>query len=188
MNIIIFGPPLAGKGTQSKRIINDFGLTHLSTGDALREEKALQSELGIKASEYSSKGLLAPDDLVAQIVEKFYHNNKSHKGILFDGYPRNIEQAKHLLNVIENDGSKIEKIIFLKVPEEELLKRAIKRVEEENRTDDRDSEIVKTRIHEFGNATIPAIDFIKEYGIKTIEINGNQSIDQIHETIKSELE
>ncbi|WP_282116014.1 adenylate kinase family protein [Cellulophaga baltica] len=188
MNIIIFGPPLAGKGTQSKKIINDFGVIHLSTGDALRQEKAQKSELGIKASEYSSKGLLAPDDLVAQIVEKFYLNNKSEKGILFDGYPRNIEQAKHLINVIKNDGSRIDRVIFLKVPKEELLKRAIKRAEEENRTDDKDREIVMTRINEFSNATIPAINFIKESGVKTIEINGNQSIENIFETIKKGLQ
>ena len=187
MNIIIFGPPLAGKGTQSKRIINDFGLIHLSTGDALREEKTQKSELGIKASEYSSKGLLVPDNLVAQIVEKFYHNHKSEKGILFDGYPRNIEQAKHLINVIEDDGNTIDLVIFLKVPKEELLKRAIKRAEEENRTDDKNSKIVMTRINEFENSTIPAINFIKKYGIETIEIDGNQSIDEIYETIKSEL-
>ena len=188
MNIIIFGPPLAGKGTQSKKIINDFGVIHLSTGDALRQEKAQKSELGIKASEYSSKGLLAPDDLVAQIVEKFYLNNKSEKGILFDGYPRNIEQAKHLINVIKNDGSRIDRVIFLKVPREELLKRAIKRAEEENRTDDKDREIVMTRINEFSNATIPAINFLKESGVETIEINGNQSIENIFETIKKGLQ
>ncbi|WP_024480359.1 adenylate kinase family protein [Cellulophaga baltica] len=188
MNIIIFGPPLAGKGTQSKKIINDFGVTHLSTGDVLRQEKAQKSELGIKASEYSSKGLLAPDDLVAQIVEKFYLNNKSEKGILFDGYPRNIEQAKHLINVIKNDGSRIDRVIFLKVSMEELLKRAIKRAEEENRTDDKDREIVMTRINEFSNATIPAINFLKESGVKTIEINGNQSIENIFETIKEGLQ
>ncbi|QXP52488.1 nucleoside monophosphate kinase [Cellulophaga sp. HaHa_2_1] len=187
MNIIIFGPPLAGKGTQSKKIINDFGVIHLSTGDALRQEKAQKSELGIKASEYSSKGLLAPDDLVAQIVEKFYLNNKSEKGILFDGYPRNIEQAKHLINVIKNDGSRIDRVIFLKVPKEELLKRAIKRAEEENRTDDKDRKIVMTRINEFSNATIPAINILKESGVETIEINGNQSIENIFETIREGL-
>ncbi|MBW1297096.1 adenylate kinase family protein [Aquimarina litoralis] len=187
MYIIIFGPPLAGKGTQSKRIIKDFGLTHLSTGDVLRAEKSQKTELGIKASEYSSKGLLAPDDLVAEIVEKFYHNNKSNKGILFDGYPRNIDQAKHLMNVIEGDGGKIDKVIFLKVPKEELLKRAIKRAEDENRNDDRDSEIVITRINEFGNSTVPAINFMRDSGIETIEIDGNKSIDDIYESIKSEL-
>ncbi|MDG4945722.1 nucleoside monophosphate kinase [Weeksellaceae bacterium KMM 9713] len=188
MNIVIFGPPLAGKGTQCKRIINDFELTHLSTGDVLRDEQAQKTELGIKASEYSNKGLLAPDELVAQIVEKFYHSNKLNKGILFDGYPRNTEQAKHLINVIEKDKSKIDRIIYLKVPKEELLNRAIKRAKEENRTDDKDSKIVQTRINEFENLTIPAIKFMNNLGIETIEIDGSLPIEDIYKTIKSGLE
>jgi adenylate kinase len=188
MNIIIFGPPLAGKGTQSKRIVEDFGLTHLSTGDVLRQEKAQMTELGIKAAEYSAKGLLAPDDLVAEIVEKFYHAHKLEKGILFDGYPRNIGQARHLLSVLKTDGSIIEKIIFLKVPKEDVLQRAIKRAEEENRPDDKDANIVLTRIEEFENLTIPAIQFFKDSGIKTIEIDGNQSIEDIYKKIKIEFE
>lgn len=188
MNIIIFGPPLAGKGTQSKKIISEFGLTHLSTGDALRAEKERKTELGLKASEYSSKGILAPDELVAQIVEKFYHNNKSKNGILFDGYPRNVFQAKHILNVVEKDGGKIDKIIFLKVPKEELLKRAVIRAKEENRTDDKDSDIVLTRIDEFINSTIPAVNHIKDSGIKTLEIDGSQSIDTIFDSIKGGIQ
>ncbi len=187
MNIIIFGPPLAGKGTQSKQIIKDFRLTHLSTGDALRAEKEAKTELGLKASEYSSKGLLAPDDLVAKVVERFYHNHKLDKGILFDGYPRNIEQAKHLIDVIEKDGGVLDKIIFLKVPKDELLKRAVKRAKEENRKDDKDSDIVLTRINEFENSTIPAVNYIKGKEVKTIEIDGNQAIDIIYKIIKKEL-
>lgn len=187
MNVIIFGPPLAGKGTQSKRIIKDFGLTHLSTGDVLRAEKEAKTELGIKASEYSSKGLLAPDDLVAKIVEKFYHNHKLDKGILFDGYPRNTEQAKHLLNVIKEDGGVLDKIIVLKVVKDELLKRAVIRAKEENRKDDKDSNIVLTRINEFEDSTIPAVNYIKDTGVKTIEVDGNKSIDEIYKIIKKEL-
>lgn len=187
MNIIIFGPPLAGKGTQSNKIINDFGLTHLSTGDVLRAEKAQKTALGIKAATYSSKGLLAPDELVAQIVESFYHTHKKDKGILFDGYPRNTKQAEHLLQVIKKDGGTIDCIIFLKVPKQELLKRAIKRAEAENRTDDKDSNIVLTRIDEFEKGAIPAMHYIKESGVKTIEIDGNQSIDAIYNIIISNL-
>jgi adenylate kinase len=187
MNIIIFGPPLAGKGTQSNKIISDFGLTHLSTGDVLRAEKAKNSELGIKAAEYSSQGLLAPDELVAQIVEKFYLSHKSDKGILFDGYPRNTKQAKHLINVLNQENDTIDLVIFLKVPKEELLKRAIKRAAEENRKDDKDSNIVLTRIDEFEIGTIPAVNYIKKTGIRTIEIDGNQSIDDIYSIIKREI-
>lgn len=187
MNIIIFGPPLAGKGTQSNKIIQDFGLTHLSTGDVLRAEKAQKTELGIKAAEYSSKGVLVPDHLTAQIVERFYNDHKNGKGILFDGYPRNTKQAVHLLQVLTQEGDTIDKVIFLNVPKEELLKRAIKRAEAENRADDKDSAIVLTRIDEFQNATIPAIEYIKESGIQVIEIDGNQPIDTIYNSINKQL-
>ncbi|MCP4442622.1 MAG: AAA family ATPase [Aureispira sp.] len=187
MNIIIFGPPLAGKGTQSKKIIKDFGLTHLSTGDALRSEKAQNSDLGIEAAEYSSKGLLVPDELVAKVVEKFYHNHKEEKGILFDGYPRNIDQAQHLLDLFEADNTPLSQIIFLKVPREELLKRAKKRAEEQNRKDDRDPKIVLTRIDEFERLTIPAVQHIKATGVKTTEIDGNQSIESIYIKIQEVL-
>lgn len=180
MNIIIFGPPLAGKGTQSKKILQDLGLTHLSTGDVLRAEEKQKTVLGIKASEYSTKGLLAPDDLVAEIVEKFYHAHKFEKGILFDGYPRNMVQATHLLEVLEKDHSQIDQIIYLKVEREELLRRAVKRAEAENRIDDRDNDIVITRINEFENATIPAINYFKKSGVKITEVDGNKSIEEIY--------
>ena len=153
----------------------------------MRAEKEAKTELGLKASDYSSKGLLAPDNLVAKVVERFYHNHKLDKGILFDGYPRNIEQAKHLIEVIEKDGGILDKIVFLKVPKEELLKRAVIRAKEENRKDDKDSDIVLTRINEFENSTIPAVNYIKGKGVRTLEVEGNQSIDSIYEIIKKEL-
>ena len=109
MNIIIFGPPLAGKGTQSKNIIENFGLTHLSTGDVLRAEKDKNSELGKKAEQYSKNGLLVPDDLVMKIVENFYNLNIG-KGLLFDGYPRNIDQAKHLIDFLNDIIPKIDQL------------------------------------------------------------------------------
>lgn len=187
MNIIIFGPPLSGKGTQSKMITVDFGLTHISTGDMLRAEINKKSALGIEAKKYSDEGLLVPDLLVAEIVERLYNNHHSDRGILFDGYPRNIDQAKHLLNVLLKKRDLIHLLIFLKVPQEELLIRAVKRAKDENREDDKNSDAVMRRIEEFTNSTIPAINYLKSTGIKTLEINGNQSIEKIYETIKKEL-
>lgn len=187
MNIIIFGPPLAGKGTQSKRILEAFELKHLSTGDALRAEKAKGSDLGLKAAEYSKKGQLAPDELVSKVVEKFYQDNRSESGILFDGYPRNTEQAKHLISVVQKANDKIDKVIYLKVDNAELLKRAKKRAIEENREDDKDSDIVINRIQEFSNSTIPAINWIAEMGIVTVEIDGNNDIETITNSIISSL-
>ena len=187
MNIIIFGPPLAGKGTQSKRIIEDYKLTHLSTGDALRAEQEEGTVLGMEAAEYSQKGLLAPDHLVDKIVERFYHNHKSGNGFLFDGYPRNTEQAKYLLNVLETDGNAIDRLILLKVPHEELLKRAQKRAMQENRKDDKDSDIVLTRINEFMRFTLPAVEHMKSTGIQLIEIDGTGPIDETYLTISNAL-
>ncbi|TDQ25808.1 adenylate kinase family protein [Tenacibaculum caenipelagi] len=187
MNIIIFGPPLAGKGTQSKKIINDFNLTHLSTGDVLRNEKAKQSDLGLKAEEYSSKGLLVPDNLVMEIVESFYFNQKEKNNFLFDGYPRNIEQAEHLINFLEKDKNVIDLVIYLKVPKDVLLERAKIRAIEEDRKDDTNQNTVLTRIDEFVNLTAHAIDFIKKQGITTIEINGNQSVEEIYKIIYQKL-
>ncbi|SEB41829.1 Adenylate kinase [Tenacibaculum sp. MAR_2009_124] len=186
MNVIIFGPPLAGKGTQSKKIIENFGLTHLSTGDVLRAEKKENTELGKKAEQFSKNGLLVPDDLVMKIVERFYNLN-SGKGLLFDGYPRNVDQAKHLLNFLNADNDKIDFIIYLKVSKNILLERAEKRALEENRKDDADKNTVITRINEFSNFTIPAVEYIKQTGVTTIEIDGNQSREEIFELINKNL-
>ncbi len=187
MNIIIFGPPLSGKGTQSKHIINDLGLTHLSTGDALRIEREKGSELGLEAAKYSVKGLLAPDDLVSKVVEAFYQEKKSEQGMLFDGYPRNVDQAKHLLQVLSEDEARIDLAIVLSVSQEELLQRAKKRAEEQNRADDKDSEVVIRRIGEFSEQTIPAINYVKQTGVKTLEIDGNQTIEAIYKEIRAAL-
>lgn len=188
MNIIIFGPPLAGKGTQSKRILSDFGLIHLSTGDVLRSEKEMKTELGLQASEFSNKGLLAPDQLVSKVVDKFYDKNKNSRGILFDGYPRNVSQVKHLINTLKQEGEVIHQVLFLKVDQNELLKRAEERAQLEGREDDKDSGIVINRIKEFEKFTVPAIDYIKNLGVKTLEIDGDKSIDEVHQKIKSQLE
>lgn len=187
MKIIIFGPPLAGKGTQCKNIIDQFNYTHLSTGDALRAEKKQKTDLGNEAAEYSSQGLLAPDELVARVVEKFYLNHRSDKGILFDGYPRNIDQANHLLNVLKEDNSSLDMIIYLKVAKEQLFQRAEVRAKKENRKDDADPEIVRTRIEEFERLTIPAINHIEKSGVRLVEIDGNQTIEEISNLITKAL-
>ena len=164
MNIIIFGPPLAGKGTQSRKIIADFGLAHLSTGDALRTEKKEGSALGLAAAEYSKEGLLAPDELVAKVVEKYYLHHKKGNGILFDGYPRNLAQAKHLMELLHREKGHIHLIIFLEVPNAILLERAKKRAAEEN-----------------------TFEYLKSIDIPTLTINGDQSVIAIYSEIHDVL-
>jgi adenylate kinase len=187
MNIIIFGPPLAGKGTQSRKIIADFGLDHLSTGDALRAEKKAGSALGIAAAEYSKKGLLAPDELVAKVVEKHYLHHKKGNGVLFDGYPRNLAQAKHLIDLLQREKGHIHLIIFLEVPNAILLERAKKRAAEENRKDDKDPNIVLRRIEEFEKLTIPTFQYLKSIDIPTLTINGDQTVIAIYSEIHDVL-
>lgn len=187
MNIIIFGPPLAGKGTQSRKIIADFGLAHLSTGDALRTEKKEGSALGLAAAEYSKEGLLAPDELVAKVVEKYYLHHKKGNGILFDGYPRNLAQAKHLMELLHREKGHIHLIIFLEVPNAILLERAKKRAAEENRKDDKDPKIVLRRIEEFEKLTIPTFEYLKSIDIPTLTINGDQSVIAIYSEIHDVL-
>ncbi len=188
MNIIIFGPPLSGKGTQAKKLLQDFQLTHLSTGDALRQEKAKKTPLGIQAAAYSDKGLLAPDDLVAKIVEAFYSEHKQDGGILFDGYPRNRIQAEHLMTVLQHDDATIDQIFLLKVPESTLLLRAAERAKEQNREDDKDSNIVLQRIEEFNNGALPALEYIQDLGIPVKEIHGERPIDETYKEIKAFLD
>lgn len=187
MNIIIFGPPLAGKGTQSKKIISDFNLIHLSTGDVLRAEKEKGTELGLEAAKYSNEGNLVPDTLVTKIVESFYQTINKNESILFDGYPRNSAQAEHLVELLKNHAASIDFVIYLKVPKEILLKRAEKRAIEENRIDDADKNKVLNRIEEFVNFTIPAINYVSSLGIKTIEIDGTQTVEQIYDIIYQNL-
>jgi adenylate kinase len=189
MNVIIFGPPLAGKGTQSKKLIDNYNLIHLSTGDVLRQEKQLKTALGLEASVFSNKGLYAPDNLVNKIVEKFYQSQENKKNFLFDGYPRTIEQTKHLISFLEKDNNHIDFIIHLKVPKEVLLERAKIRAIEENRKDDENQNTVLTRINEFLTLTLPAIDYInKETKIISIEVDGNQSREEIYKKITKSLD
>jgi adenylate kinase len=187
MNILIIGAPLSGKGTQSKKIIEEFGITHLSTGDILREEKSKGTDLGIQVAEFSEKGLLAPDELVSLVVEKFYNENKLGKGLLYDGYPRSVSQANHLLSLLKEDGNSIDLVIYLKVPEEELMKRAIIRAEAEGRVDDSNSDIVLNRIKQFRVSTFSTIEYLKSEGILTFEINGSLTPDEIYKVISNNL-
>lgn len=187
MNIIIFGPPLAGKGTQGKKIIRDFGLIHLSTGDALRAEKAAGTKLGLEAEAYSKKGLLAPDNLVSQVVESFYKKHDKQQGFLFDGYPRNEQQAVHLLELVAQQQQQIDQVIYLKVAENILFERAEERAKKQNRKDDKDPTIVLKRIQEFKTLTIPAIQKIAASGIPILEIDGGGDLDQIYQKIHTQI-
>ncbi|MFR9166156.1 MAG: adenylate kinase [Dysgonomonas sp.] len=172
LNIVIFGAPGSGKGTQSEYIIKKYGLAHISTGDVLRAERDSGSELGKLAESYMSKGQLIPDDLMVDILAKVFDERTkkpSCKGVIFDGFPRTIPQGKALEEMLADRGQKIAAVISLDVPEEELISRLLNRGKETGRTDD-NYETIKARLDVYYNQTSPLKDqYLKEGKLHSIE-------------------
>ncbi len=177
-NIVIFGAPGSGKGTQSELIIKKYGLNHISTGDVLRAEIKNGTELGKTAKSYIDKGQLIPDDLMVSILASVYDSfGKDHKGVIFDGFPRTIAQAEALKQMLDKRGHKIAAMIELDVPEDELMTRLIKRGKESGRSDD-NAETIKKRLDVYHNQTSPLIEWYKNEGVHN-HINGLGELDRI---------
>jgi len=177
-NLILFGPPGAGKGTQSEKLIDRYDLVHLSTGDILRSEVAEQTELGIKAKELMDKGDLVPDEVVIGMIRSKIESNLDAKGFIFDGFPRTSAQAEALDALLVELGTSITVMLALKVDEEELVKRLLNRGKDSGRSDDQDESIIHNRITEYNNKTAPIINYYDNQG-KFISIEGVGSIDEI---------
>ncbi|MCX4331647.1 MAG: adenylate kinase [Muribaculaceae bacterium] len=183
MNIVIFGAPGSGKGTQSERLIDRYGLHHISTGELLRDHIARGTELGRVADSFISKGNLIPDELMLDILEHEFDAHPEVSGVIFDGFPRTIPQAEALNKMLEKRGSKVHAVVGLEVPEEELTQRLIKRGAESGRSDDNASTIAK-RLDVYRRQTEP----LKEYYNRRLAyypVNGSGSIDQIFSAITS---
>lgn len=164
-NIVIFGAPGSGKGTQSDLIIEKYGLNHISTGDVLRGEIKNGTELGKTAKSYIDKGQLIPDELMIDILASVYDSfGKEHKGVIFDGFPRTIPQAEALKKMLAERGHKIAAMIELDVPEDELMTRLIKRGQESGRSDDNE-ETIKKRLDVYHSQTAPLVDWYKKEGL-----------------------
>ena len=177
-NIVIFGAPGSGKGTQSDKMIEKYGLGHISTGDVLRQEIKNDTELGRTAKAFIDKGQLIPDDLMVSILAGVYDGfGTDHKGVIFDGFPRTIPQAEALKVMLAERGHKIAAMIELDVPEDELMKRLIKRGQESGRSDD-NAETIKKRLDVYHNQTAPLIDWYRNEGIH-YHINGLGELDRI---------
>lgn len=177
-NIVIFGAPGSGKGTQSDKIIAHYGLGHISTGDVLRSEIKRGTALGNTAKGYIDQGQLIPDTLMIDILASVYDSfGKEHKGVIFDGFPRTIPQAEALKAMLAERGHKVAAMIELDVPEEELMKRLIKRGQESGRTDDNE-ETIKKRLGVYHSQTAPLIDWYAREGIHN-HINGLGELDRI---------
>lgn len=177
-NIVIFGAPGSGKGTQSELIIKKYGLGHISTGDVLRSEIKKGTELGKTAASFIDKGQLIPDELMIDILAGVYDSfGPDHEGVIFDGFPRTIPQADALKEMLAKRGHKIAAMIELDVPEDELMTRLINRGKESGRSDDNE-ETIRKRLGVYHNQTAPLIDWYKADGTHH-HINGHGELDRI---------
>lgn len=185
LNIALFGPPGAGKGTQSAYLIEKYNLTYISTGDILRKEIAENSELGIKAKDVIARGGLVSDDLIVQIIEKRI-TSEAKDGILFDGFPRTVVQAYILDGLLLKLNTQLSFMLSLEVPKEELITRLIERGKSSGRSDD-SLDVIHQRLAEYENKTMPLIEFYKERG-KYISINGVGSISDITKSLNAAID
>lgn len=178
LNIVLFGPPGAGKGTQSEKLIEKYQLIHLSTGDLLRSEIAQQTELGMQAKLLMDKGELVPDAVVIGMIRSKLEHNQQAKGFIFDGFPRTAAQAEALDNLLSEKSTSISCMLALEVDNEELTKRLLLRGKDSGRADDQNEEIIRNRIKEYNNKTAPLKDFYSAQN-KFYAVNGIGSIDEI---------
>jgi adenylate kinase len=182
LNIVLFGPPGAGKGTQSEKLIAQYSLIHLSTGDLLRAEMSAQTELGKSAKKFIESGLLVPDEVVIGMIDNKIKANKNAKGFIFDGFPRTVPQAGSLDQICKLNGIEINGMIALAVDEEELAKRIQIRSQTSNRADDKDPEVIRRRIAEYNKSTAPVADFYAKKQ-KYFEVDGMNDIEKVFSDI-----
>jgi adenylate kinase len=178
LNLVLFGPPGAGKGTQSQKLIEKYGLIHLSTGDLLRSEIANGTELGLEAKKLMDKGILVPDAVVIGMISHKLDANKEAKGFIFDGFPRTVAQAEALDQLLESKNAPISGMIALEVNDEELEQRLLLRGKDSGRPDDANPEVIRKRIKEYNDKTAPVAGFYKAQD-KFKSINGIGSVEEI---------
>lgn len=187
MNIVLFGGPGSGKGTQSEKLIEKYGLHHISTGEVLREHIKNETELGKIAKKYIDEGQLIPDDLMIAILDDVLEKEAKDKpGVIFDGFPRTVAQAEALNKLLEKRGKELHAVVGLEVPDEELVKRLINRGKMSGRADDNEHTI-KKRLNVYHGQTSPLKEHYKNQN-KYIGIDGNREIEHIFDSISKELD
>ena len=186
LNLVLFGPPGAGKGTQANLLISKYNLIHLSTGDILRSEIEQGTLLGLEAKRLMDQGNLVPDEVVIDMISSQLDNKKG-KGFIFDGFPRTREQAIALDNLLKKKGTHINIMLSLKVEDKELIRRLLNRGKDSGRADDQDENIIANRINEYNTKTAPLKDY---YSIqnKLCEIEGSGSIEDIAKKLNKAID
>jgi adenylate kinase len=186
-NIILFGPPGSGKGTQSEKLIDRYGLIHLSTGNLLREEIANQTSLGLEAKKYMDSGQLVPDSVVIGMIRSALRNNPDAEGFLFDGFPRTVAQSEALDELLAENHSEINAVLALEVSEDELIARLLNRGKTSGRSDDVNEQIIRARITEYENKTSPVAEYYDQFE-KVVRLKGEGDVESIFEALCNEIE
>tara|TARA_Y100000817_G_scaffold114608_1_gene89801 strand:- start:1640 stop:2215 length:576 start_codon:yes stop_codon:yes gene_type:complete len=187
LNIVLFGPPGAGKGTQSEKVLKKYNLVHLSTGDLFRLHLNNETALGLEAKKYMNKGDLVPDEIVIGMVEDKINKSSNVIGFVFDGFPRTINQAIALDNMLEKKNIPIKQMIALKVDEKELVKRIQNRAKTSGREDDKSIDKINNRIQVYNQETKPVADYYKKHD-KYSEVDGIGEIDEIFIKLCSKID
>lgn len=187
LNLILFGPPGSGKGTQSEKLIAKYGLKHLSTGDLLRSEISQKTALGLEAKNIMDKGQLVPDEVVIGMISSALETNAGAKGFLFDGFPRTSAQAEALDKLLELKGTSINTMLAMQVSEEELVSRLLKRGVTSGRSDDNNESVIRARIAEYNNKTAAVADYYKRFD-KVVTVKGEGNIEEIFEGLCKEID
>ncbi len=187
LNIILFGPPGSGKGTQSEKLIVKYGLKHLSTGDLLRSEIASQTPLGVEAKAIMDKGHLVPDEVVIGMISSALEANPTASGFLFDGFPRTEAQSIALDGLLELKNTEIAAVLSLEVGEEELVKRLLQRGLTSGRSDDTNEEVIRARIVEYHKKTSVVADYYNQFN-KVKNIKGEGTVDEIFQALCKQVD
>lgn len=186
-NLILFGPPGCGKGTQSEKIVEKYGLIHLSTGNLLRQEIRDKTPLGLESKNFIDKGQLVPDEVVIGMIDSCIEKNKGCQGFLFDGFPRTVAQAEALDKLLALKKASITLVVSLSVDEDELTRRLIKRGETSERSDDRDPVVIRRRFDTYRAETQPVADYYLDQD-KFVTVQGMGSIEEIFASISKEID
>lgn len=186
-NLILFGPPGSGKGTQSDKLVAKYDLVHLSTGNLLRQEIKDKTPLGLEAKNFIDKGQLVPDEVVIGMVDSYFDQHKDARGFLFDGFPRTVAQAKALDNLLELKKTEISKVLILEVDEEELIKRLVNRGKSSGRSDDADENVQRNRQEVYKKETLPVADYYLK-SKKVNKVDGIGEVQDIFELLSSYID
>jgi len=186
-NVILFGPPGSGKGTQSEKLIDKYGLIHLSTGNLLREEITNQTSLGLEAKKYMDSGQLVPDAVVIGMIRSAIKNNPDAEGFLFDGFPRTVAQSEALDELLAENHAEINAVLALEVSENELIGRLLNRGKTSGRSDDVNEQVIRARITEYENKTSPVAKYYDQFD-KVVRLKGEGDVDTIFDALCSEIE